>query len=94
MMILNRWGFSVRVETFDYEEQTEQLKPKIKRETSVLFGAIEEVWDHEVKKTGARFPNIMIAVSFRKVSGIPFKVPMQGKYVDDITSDSIRKNYS
>ena len=91
--LCNRWGYTYWMD-WKYEEMTQQIKPKHRQGSLLIMAAIEDVFMNEKRRTAAIFPNVMVIAVFRKVNDESFKVPMQGKYQRDISSDEIRERYA
>jgi len=91
LSIANRWGFQQCMHGWKPEQMVEQVKPKTKK--SPLHDAILDVWCDEKQRTGATFPNIMVVAILKRMRKSGFRYPQQGKYIDDISSDEIMKEY-
>jgi hypothetical protein len=81
--LANRWGSEVDIKKEDYLILFEQIKPN---NPNTDFGRII---NFAKEKLGA---NIILKVITRKNSDLPFQIPLQGKYLEDVKS--IKSNYS
>lgn len=92
LSVADRLGFEVQLPVDNVAACTEQLKARVKG--GALFDAVKRVSEHEREKSKAAFPNVIVVAALRKVHEGPFCMPMQGKYVGDITSDKVASNYA
>tara|TARA_B100000886_G_C20407516_1_gene485499 strand:+ start:18 stop:863 length:846 start_codon:yes stop_codon:yes gene_type:complete len=75
--LANRDGAELKLNTSDYSLMFEQIKP---HRNDSKFGKIIEIAKTKIGK------NILLVVVLKKISDDKFKIPLQGKYLSDISN--------
>jgi len=89
--LANRWGFERSILSVPPNNMKEII-PKTK--SNEITEAIQSVSMDETRRTGAKYPNVIIVCAMKKKQDSKFIQPTQGKYLKDVSEKLLKVDHA